>query len=62
MQVAEELGKPDLIEFDNSNKTDDSPLIVGDNAKLEDLGFVSAYSLEIGIRQTLDWMMKEGKL
>lgn len=62
LRVAEELGKPGLIEFDNSNKTDDFPLIVGDNARLGELGFVCAHSLESGIKQTLDWMMKEGKL
>lgn len=62
MQVAEELGKEDLVAFEHSEKSKDFPLIVGDNAKLETLGFVCGHSLQSGVKMALEWMRKEGKL
>ncbi len=62
MQVAEELNKTDLVEFRNCGKSEEFPLIVGDNSKLEKMDLTCEYSLQSGVRMALEWMRKEGKL
>lgn len=62
MQIAGELDRRELIEFQNNDEEEEYPLIVGDNAKLRGLGFVCVHSLESGIAHALEWMKKEGKL
>ncbi len=62
LQVAEELGKAELVEFELCGKSEEFPLIVGDNAKLDKMGFACGYSLQSGVKMAIEWMRKEGKL
>lgn len=62
LQVAEELGKAELVAFARCGKSEEFPLIVGDNAKLEKMGFVCEHSLQSGVKIAVEWMRKEGKI
>lgn len=61
-RIAEQMGKTSLIEFHPSGEKEPFPFIAGDAGKLRELGFTYGYSLEQGIRLTLEWMTKEGKI
>src|SRR5262249_20434118 len=39
----------------------DVPLLVGDSSRLKEIGWQPEYSLESGLKQTIDWWQKSSK-
>jgi nucleoside-diphosphate-sugar epimerase len=59
-KIASILGRPDLVKFGAIKKRDSEPdSVIGDNAKLlSKTKWEQKYSLEAGIRETIDWYKK----
>jgi nucleoside-diphosphate-sugar epimerase len=54
--VASMAGRPDLLRFGSIPYGPGEPMLIqADNARLRSTGWIRRYSLEEGLRQTLDW-------
>lgn len=59
-EVARLLGKQDRISFEQTDFKGEFPHIVGDNAKLKQLGFEYKYDISSGIKAAVEWLKTEG--